>query len=62
MLVRVLYALLLLMESKMNKLISLMLKGLVAVLPIGLTIYAALALTILWDPIKARLQRGTEDA
>lgn len=30
--------------------------------PIGLTIYAALALTILWGPIKSRLQRGTEDA
>ena len=30
--------------------------------PIGLTIYAALALTILWGPITSRLRRGTEDA
>ncbi|MEP1206160.1 MAG: tripartite tricarboxylate transporter permease [Rhizobiaceae bacterium] len=30
--------------------------------PIGLTIYAALALTILWGPITSRLKRGTEDA
>ena len=30
--------------------------------PIGLTIYAALALTILWGPVTARLKRGTEDA
>ena len=29
--------------------------------PIGLTIYAALALTILWGPITSRLRRGTED-
>jgi putative tricarboxylic transport membrane protein len=30
--------------------------------PIGLTIYAALALTILWGPVTSRLKRGTEDA
>ncbi|MGI9366665.1 MAG: tripartite tricarboxylate transporter permease [Rhizobiaceae bacterium] len=30
--------------------------------PIGLTIYAALALTILWGPITSRLKSGTEDA
>lgn len=30
--------------------------------PIGLTIYAALALTILWGPVASRLRRGTEDA
>lgn len=30
--------------------------------PIGLTIYAALALTILWGPVTSRLRRGMEDA
>lgn len=30
--------------------------------PIGLTIYAALALTILWGPVTSRLKRGPEDA
>ena len=30
--------------------------------PIGLTIYVALALTILWGPVTSRLKRGTEDA
>ncbi len=30
--------------------------------PIGLTIYAALVLTILWGPVTSRLKRGTEDA
>lgn len=30
--------------------------------PIGLTIYAALALTILWGPVTSKLRRGTEDA
>ncbi len=30
--------------------------------PIGLTIYAALALTILWGPVTSRLKRGKENA
>ncbi len=30
--------------------------------PIGLSIYAALVLTILWGPVTSRLKRGTQDA